>query len=37
MVPPLEFPTLKEDPFAIAQEAAELRMSPDYGNQFESL
>jgi hypothetical protein len=31
----LEFPTLKEDPFAIAQEAAELRMSPDYGNQFE--
>jgi hypothetical protein len=30
----LEFPTLKEDPFAIAQEAAELRMSPDYGNQF---
>jgi hypothetical protein len=30
----LEFPTLKEDPFDIAQEAAELRMSPDYGNQF---
>jgi hypothetical protein len=31
----LEFPTLKEDPFAIAQEAAELRMSPDYGGQYE--
>jgi hypothetical protein len=31
----LEFPTLKEDPFAIAQEAAELRMSPDFGGQYE--
>jgi hypothetical protein len=31
----LEFPTLKEDPFDIAQEAAELRMSPDFGGQYE--
>ena len=31
----LEFPTLKEDPFDIAQEAADLRMSPDYGGQYE--
>jgi hypothetical protein len=31
----LEFPTLKEDPFAIAQEAAELRMSPGFGGQYE--
>ena len=30
----LEFPTLKEDPFDIAQEAADLRMSPDYGGQY---
>jgi hypothetical protein len=31
----LEFPTLKEDPFDIAQEAAELRMSPGFGGQYE--
>ena len=31
----LEFPTLKEDPFDIAQEAADLRMSPDYGGQYD--
>ena len=31
----LEFPTLKEDPFDIAEEAAKTRMSPDFGNQFE--
>ena len=30
----LEFPTLKEDPFDIAQEAADLRMSPDYGGEY---
>ena len=30
----LEFPTLKEDPFDIAQEAADLRFSPDYGGEY---
>ena len=32
----LEFPTLKEDPFDIAEKAAIIRVSPDYGGQIDA-
>ena len=32
----LEFPTLKEDPFDIAEKVAIIRVSPDYGGQIDA-
>lgn len=32
----LEFPTLKENPYDIAEEAAIIRVSPDYGGQIDA-